>query len=267
MIEEINSLKNDKIKLITSLKNKKYRDEYKCFIVEGIKLVEEALSSEWSVEEIVFCNHCYDNNDKIQNIIEHYDGKVNKITSVPHYVFNKISDTDSPQGILAVVKKKDFSVEEVIGDNNSLIVILDGLQNPGNVGTIIRTADAAGCSGILMTQECADIFSPKTVRAAMGSIFHFPIITDISREEVLSFAKKYKINLFVTSLHAPSMFTYDFTGASAIIFGNEGKGVSDIFLNSDAEKFSIPMPGKAESLNVSSAAAIILYEVVRQRFS
>jgi TrmH family RNA methyltransferase len=177
-----------------------------------------------------------------------------------------MAETKDSQGILLVLEKKASSIDELMAIEKPVFVVLDSVQDPGNVGTIIRTVDAAGCSAVLMTKGCADLFGGKTVRATMGSLFHIPCITDCTQTELLTRFKEYKIAVFATSLAgAKEYFSVDFSQPAAIVFGNEGNGVSQEMLKAAAAKVHIPIYGQAESLNVAASAAVILYETVRQR--
>lgn len=146
-------------------------------------------------------------------------------------------------------------------------VVLDGVQDPGNAGTIIRTADAAGASGVILTKGSVDIYDEKTVRATMGSLFHLPVVSGVSAEELTAWAKERGLQLYAAALDVAARphFSCDFTKPTAIVFGNEGNGVSTELL-AQAETVYIPMYGTAESLNVGTSAAIVLYEAVRQRY-
>lgn len=267
MIESIASRQNSRIKLAIKLKQKKFRDETDLFIAEGSRLVEEVLKSDWQIAFCI-CDEQALKKERVLSIVKKLEAFDCLVCQVNKAIYDKISDTKEPQGILLVVKKKVYPLQDLIaGDLMPTIVLLDRLQDPGNVGTIIRTADAAGCTGIVLLKETVDLFSSKTVRATMGSMFHLPIVTEVSVVEFLDFIKKNQIALYVTALDlaAKLYFQADFNRATAIAFGNEGNGISEALLKHAESKLFIPMPGKAESLNVAAATAIIMYERVRQR--
>ncbi len=152
------------------------------------------------------------------------------------------------------------------GAEQPLFVVLDGVQDPGNAGTIIRTADAVGATAVILTKGSVDVFGDKVVRATMGSLFHLPIVADVSAAEVAAFAEAADCQLLATALDALAKphFAVDFRRGSLIAFGNEGNGVSEALLRA-AAKVYIPMYGRAESLNVGVSSAVVLYEAVRQR--
>lgn len=264
MIESITSLQNKLIKTIASLQQKKYRDDLGLFIAEGIRLAEEAIHSNWEIIYSVYDETVQ--NDRLEAIIDALLSKDCKIAKVPSAIFDKVAETKESQGILVVVRKKISSLDQLTGMKNPVFVVLDSVQDPGNVGAVIRTADAAGCSAVLLTKGCADLFGGKTVRATMGSLFHLPCIAGFTQGELIKSFKQHNIAIFATSLAASEeYFSADFTQPIAIVFGNEGNGVSEEMLRVAESRIHIPIYGQAESLNVAASAAVILYETVRQR--
>ncbi|SDF23703.1 TrmH family RNA methyltransferase [Sporolituus thermophilus] len=265
MTDVITSPNNQIIKKVASLKQKKYRDEYNLFAVEGIRLVEEAAGSAWR-PAICFYTEKAAAAKRVQSTLEILAAKGCRIVEVSDNVYTKITDTDQPQGILCVMEKKQYTFSDLQASDRALIVILDNVQDPGNIGTVVRTADAAGCCGVILTKGCADLFSGKTVRATMGSLFHLPVITGVTEQEVAAFLEQRNIRLLATALDASSLYhDVDLRGPVAIVFGNEGAGVSKAILEKADERVYIPLYGRAESLNVAVAAAVILYEARRQR--
>lgn len=259
----ISSTSNSQIKNIIQLQNKsKYRNKQGCFVVEGIRIF-----SEIPVEEIVkiYVSESYYNKAK--------DDILKKITSseyevVDNEVFKKISDTITPQGILAVVKQKKKSIEELIEycDEKSLYLILEDVQDPGNLGTIVRTAEAAGVTGIIMSNSTVDIYNSKVVRSTMGSIFRVPFVYVENLENVIDELKKKNVTVYAAHLKGNSgYYTKDYKKSSAFLLGNEGNGLSDKIADKADEYIKIPMFGKIESLNVASAATILMYEALRQK--
>lgn len=269
MIEVIASMQNAKIKLAASLKQKKYRDETGMFLAEGLRLCEEAVKSD---VDLAFCVYrkAEAADDRMKTLLESLEERQCPIYQVSKQIYDKISDTKEPQGILLVLHQFSFSLEDLRMQNGApFLVVLDGLQDPGNLGTIVRSADAAGCTGIVLMKNTVDLFSSKVVRATMGSAFHLPIVENMDVEALAAFLTAHHIQLFVTALdaQAKSYFAVDFTESVAVVFGNEGNGVNEAFLTKCDEKILIPMHGKAESLNVSTAAAVVIYEGFRQRFT
>ena len=176
------------------------------------------------------------------------------------------SDTQHPQGVMALVRLREAVLEELLQKESPFLVILEDLQDPGNAGTILRTADAAGADGILCSEGTADFFSPKVVRASMGSIFHLPVVRTGQFHEALQALKQRGIMLAAAHLQAPLSYDQaEYRGGCGILIGNEGNGLREETTSLAQVKISIPQPGRAESLNASVAAGILMYEVVRQR--
>lgn len=268
MSEIVTSLQNANIKLAASLKQKKYRDMHQAFIAEGARLVEEVLKSDWEIKFAIYLESV--KNERILRLVDELKKKNCAVYQVNQGIYDKVCETKGSQGILLVVKKHQYNLSDILKKaEKPTVVVMDSVQDPGNIGTIIRTADAAGCSGVILTKGSADIFNGKTVRSAMGSIFHLPIIEEIEPTELLQFMKNNSIKTYAAALDktAKNYFACDFSNSSAIIFGNEGNGVSAALLTGVSEKVFIPMQGNAESLNVATSAAIIIYESLRQRIS
>lgn len=266
MKEIITSSQNKFIKMVASLKEKKYRDELNLFVVEGFRLVEEAIQSNWQLEACIYIEEAKEES-RIQELLNVLESNNCRIVEVSNDIFGKITDVKQPQGIMAIMKKCEYHLDDFLASvEKPFFVVLDGVQDPGNVGTIIRTAAAAGCTGIILTKGCADVFAAKVVRASMGSLFHVPLFENIIREELVDSLRKCGIALFSTSLESSSnYFKIDFNKPVAVVFGNEGNGVSQQLLEESEERLHIPLLGNVESLNVAASAAVILYEALRQR--
>lgn len=257
-IKKIESNSNPLIKEIKKLKNKSVRYEKQLFTVEGESCVFELILSGIENIQYIFFTEKYNNSEIIKKL-ENFENLI----CLSDNVFESISDTKTPQGIMAVAK---MSKEKPEFDGMDLIVYLDNVSDPGNLGTIIRTCDAANVSAVLLSPECADIYNSKTVRSTMGSLFHIPVFYE---EEYLSYIDCLKdkgFDIIAGCLDGKiSHFQADFTKKSVICLGNEAHGISDALINKGITKIKIPIPGKAESLNVSIAGAILVYEALRQR--
>ena len=252
----ISSADNAKIKDVIKLKTKKrFRDEASLFVSEGEVLVSEIPPE--LIKEIY--------------ISEDYQGKIPdteaEVIRVAPGVFGKISDTVTPQGILALVKKKTCTPEEILAtETNAPVIFLERLQDPGNLGTIVRMAEAAGVAGIIMSSDTADIYNPKTVRSTMGSLYRMPFsyCSDLSYE--IKNAKEAGIVVYAsTPADAKDFYECDYTKKSAFIIGNESAGVSEDIMALADERIKIPMEGRVESLNAAMAATIVCFEAKRQR--
>lgn len=252
----IESKDNSMIKLLRKLKEKKYRVKEKKFLIEGFRFVEEALKSKSEIESIFALEKSL---DKFKNLCTRYNIN-NNCYVVSEGAFKSISDTKNPQGIIAIVKNKKITLSE----NKGFYILADKVQDPGNMGTIIRTAHAAGALGVIITKGTVDVYNEKTLRATMGSIFYVPIIEDYSLK-VLEELREKGFKLLVSSLDTKNNFyDVDLTGNLIVSVGNEGNGISDDILSLGDFKVKIPMPGNAESLNVAVACSIMTFERVRQ---
>lgn len=258
----ITSSSNSLIKIVSSLHHKKGRQEHKLYIVEGIHPVQEAIKARVKINHFFWTNRLtFSDEGKIllQNLQSNYEGY-----EVNEAVFSKISETDHPQGILATVAIPMEPFLELA--DFSLGLVVDGLQDPGNVGTIIRTAWAGNLDGLLFTPQTADPYQGKVVRASVGGIFYQKIYRDLTPEEIILRSKKAGIQIVAGDPNAGlNCFECNFLLPTLIIVGNEGRGLAETWGNNYIKKVLIPQPGRAESLNVSISAGILIYEAIRQR--
>lgn len=250
------------------LATRRFRDLEGKFLAEGIRFVEEALESSFSVEMLVYCEKAMCN-ARGQVLLEAASIKGISILEVEEPLFKELADTVTPQGILAVVKWRWYELDDLqAGAKPWLLVLVDGVSDPGNLGTIVRSADAAGADGVILLRGTADIFNPKALRATMGSIFHVPVIRNSSFEEAESFFMSHGIKLVAGMPHSGKViFESNLTDACALVVGSEPRGPRETVMSGVFERVHIPMPGRAESLNVAISTAILLYEAVRQRNS
>lgn len=247
----ITSKDNEIIKNIKKLKEKKYRLD--TYIVEGIKMVKEAISENQEIELIAIREDF-----KID-----FDTKKIKIVTISNKISNDISDVKTPQGILAVIKKNQNNQIET---NSDYILALDSLQDPGNMGTIIRTADSANINQIIINKTTVDPYSPKVIRSTMGAIYRTNIIEVEDLKATLKEMKSKGFQIITTDLKATqSIYDINYNNKTVVVIGNEANGVSQEILQTADKKVIIPMLGKTESLNASIAASIMIYEYVRQK--
>ena len=181
-------------------------------------------------------------------------------------VFAQMSDTRTPQGILAVIKMAEYEIGDIIAHGNGLYVIVENLQDPGNLGTIIRMSEAAGVDGIIMSPNTVDIYNPKTIRSTMGSLYRVPFVYADDFAGTLEQMKSKGVELYAAHLEGSVEYTEpDYTKASAFVIGNEGNGLTDAVTNICSNRIRIPMAGKVESLNAAIAASVLTFEAARQR--
>ena len=260
---EITSSKNVLIKEIKSLSRRKNRWREGLFIIEGIKVIEEAISSCVSIKHIFFSEALFevDGGEEFFKIINGIKGTI----KLARNVFNDITDLENPQGVLAIVEFKERNIEDVFNIKNPSIVFLDGLNDPGNLGTIIRTADAFNIDAIVLGENCVDPYNSKVVRSTMGSIFRVPLYNCKDNDSFLNNLIIKSINIITTSLDGGSLEKEDFEDPFVVVIGNEANGVSKGVLEKSSKEVKIPMPGLAESLNAGVAASIIMYEIMKSR--
>ena len=251
----ITSTSNSLIKHIKKLQTKKaYRHECGEFVIEGLRQVFDA------------ADMC-----KTVLVSEDFDTKLPAfpctVETVSAHIMESVSETKNPQGILAVAKISTVSEEELIQENG-LYIFCDSVQDPGNLGTIIRTADAAGADGVILGNGCADLFNPKTVRSTMSSLFNVPICIPEDSKKTFEYFKTHGVKIFGSTPHTEKLiYDEDFTGPSMLVLGNEANGISDELLTMCDACVKIPMVGSAESLNVATAGAVLIYEALRQKIS
>jgi TrmH family RNA methyltransferase len=258
--QEITSLTNPKIKQWSQLLTKRGREGQGKFILEGMHLVQEALQAQLELEVILYSLE----KGYPTELLERSELPCEAI-GVSEAVLAKCSDTQTPQGVMAIAVKPDWSTQQVLEQPNALVVVVDGVQDPGNLGTIIRSADAVGATGVVLGRGTVDVYNPKTIRSTMGSLFHLPIM-ECDLNELLPLVKKHQIQLVSTSLQAEqSCYELDMTGSTWMIVGNEGSGVNADLQQYVSKQIIIPMRGQAESLNVAMASTVLLFEAARQR--
>ena len=260
-MQVISSKDNEIVKNIRKLKEKKYRDLENAYIVEGIKLVKEAIAEKAKIKQIVMCENFADNSDLDKDTL--YEIAKHNLIYVTEKVFNLITDVKTPQGIIAVIEKNNANTQ--IDYSQDIIIALDDLQDPGNLGTILRTVDSANLNQIILSKNSADPYNPKVVRSTMGGIFRVNIIETENLQETLKNMQKNNFKIMVTSLNTKnSIYDIDYT-KKVIVIGNEANGVSKAIQDMADEKVKIPMLGKTESLNASVATGIMIYEYVRRK--
>lgn len=273
----ITSTSNAKVKRLVNLKKKrKARDAEGVFLVEGIRMFREV--PEEKLLEIYVTESFLEK----QRTLIHEKAKAAKafVEVLSDTVFAHASDTMTPQGILCVVRQMSYERNEVEGidvtagasgckeadERTPLLLVLDNLQDPGNLGTIVRTAEGAGVTGIVMSKDCVDIYNPKTIRSTMGSIYRVPFLYEENLVKALEELKEKKINLYAAHLEgACSYETCDYCVGSAFLIGNEGNGLRDEVASCADRRIKIPMCGQVESLNAAIAATVLMFEAARQR--
>ncbi len=261
-LQLVQSRQNKTVREIIALQDKKERKRQRCFIVEGVRFVREALLSGMGVEKICFATETADKlvpelNSLLPSGIPAYE--------MPLGLFRQMAETDTPQGVLAVVRIPDRSLSSLYRQGFRGLV-LDSVQDPGNCGTMIRSAHALGFDAVIAASGSVDIFNGKVLRATMGSVFHIPVIENVNLTEIVSFAKEHQLELIAACMdRATACHETELAGEFLLAVGNEGKGISEEMLTAAGKRVFIPMPGGAESFNAGVAASILMYESNRQK--
>ncbi|MBI5346829.1 MAG: RNA methyltransferase [Chlamydiae bacterium] len=264
---EITSFSNPKIKQIIKLRDKNERDATDLFLIEGYRELLRSLGHV-QITQLFFCEDFFLKENEF-DLIEKIKNKNVEIFKCEKRVFEKISYRDRPDGLLAVAKQVhlDISVLEKIVKQkpNPFFVICERIEKPGNLGTILRSADGAGADAVVVCDPVTDIFNPNVVRSSTGALFTQKVIT-LPKQIIFDFLKKQKIQIVAASPHAKEIFTdVDLTKSLAIIVGAEQYGLSALWMENSDVLVKIPMMGDADSLNVAQATTLLLYEVQRQR--
>lgn len=260
----ITSNSNPKVKkLLTWQKKRKVREEDGIYIVEGLRMFVEAPQDK--VREVYVSESFY--KKKREELCLDAWGK--KLEILSDSVYEHVSDTKTPQGVLVVMEQMKYSLEEVIAGKEgraSLLMVLDNLQDPGNLGTILRAGEAAGVTGVVMSSDCVDIYNPKVIRSTMGSIYRMPFIYVENLPTVVKMLGEKEIHTYAAHLKGKRSYEEeDFTKGTAFLIGNEGNGLRDEVADAAEIYVKIPMCGEVESLNAAIAASVLMFEAARQR--
>lgn len=270
---DVSSAKAEIVKKTAALKNAQTARREGLFLVEGLRSVEELLTArgtkaggfepEYLLAEQTLLDRDLGYRDRLEQAL----GADTRVYRLSKEAFLRVSDTETPQGILAVVRRRADSVEQVLANGRTpLILVLENLQDPGNAGTILRTADAAGANGVIALRGTVDYYSAKVVRSSMGSLLHLPVAQGAELCETVAALKAAGVRVYAAALGGMKPhFEAALSGPCAFLIGNEGNGLSAEAVALADEILTIPMPGSAESLNAAMAAGILTYEAVRQR--
>lgn len=260
-MKQITSAQNPLIKALIQLQEKaKSRKQTGTFIIEGKREIELALKGNYALETILF----------LPEIIS--ETQINKLTNqqlniieISKEVYQKLAYRDSTEGIIAVAKSKSLQLSDLKLKENPLILVLESIEKPGNIGAMLRTADAAKVDAVIIANPKSDVYNPNTIRSSVGCVFTNPIAV-CTTEEAIAFLKNNNIAIYSATLqNANEYHKENYTSATALVVGTEATGVSNTFRDNSTQNIIIPMQGEIDSMNVSVAAAILLFEAKRQR--
>ena len=253
----ITSTGNQQVKnLMLLMKKAKARKEQGLFVVEGKKMIAEA-PADWLVQMYVSESFQKENGAMLT-------GKEYEVLS--DAVFKSVSDTQTPQGVLGLIRKPRYQFEQLFRRKNPHLLVLESIQDPGNLGTMLRTGEGAGIDGVIMNQTTVDLFNPKTIRSTMGSIYRVPFFVAENLPETIQILKERGVSVYAAHLKGTLSYEEpDYTKAAAFLIGNEGNGLSDEIADCADTYIKIPMCGQVESLNAAISATLLMYEANRQR--
>jgi len=256
----ITSLQNNKVKEVAKLSKSSVRNELSCTVVEGNREVSIAQQFHFEIQTIFICKSIF--KDDEMYAINFECGA--EIIEVSPDVYAKLSYRTGTEGILAIVKTKQNTIHQLIATENSLILVLESIEKPGNIGAMLRTADAAGVNAIIICNKVTDVYNPNTIRSSLGCVFAMPIFTSTSTE-CIDFLNKHNFQILCASLQTENNFyAQNLKLNTAIVFGSESDGLSSIWYEKST-LVKLPMHGKIDSLNVSASCAAMLFEAVRQK--
>ncbi len=258
----ISSTSNAQIKNLIHLQKKaKTREEQGAFVIEGIKMYEESRDGGYLIKAYISESLYAEKRLMGNRFFADYPYEV-----VQDSVLKEVSETLTPQGIMAIVKKPEYDLNSIITEKDVNLILLEDIRDPGNLGTIVRTAEGAGVTGIILSKSSVDMYNPKVIRSTMGAIYRMPFVYADDFAEVLRRIKKNNIKIYAAHLAAASVYDEEnYQGKCAIMIGNEANGLSDEAVALSDSCIKIPMTGRVESLNAAIAAAILMYEVYRQK--
>ncbi|WP_088322907.1 TrmH family RNA methyltransferase [Polaribacter tangerinus] len=261
-MKEITSIHNSTIKALVKLQEKsRERKKTGSFLIEGIKEIKLAIAANYQFDTILF----YEDLISEKNVVSLFKTDVTCI-KISKEVYEKLAYRDTTEGIIAVAKAKDFSLENIkFSTKTPLILVAESLEKPGNIGALLRTADAANIDAVFIANPKSDLYNSNIIRASLGCVFTNQIATGTT-EEIINFLVEKKVQIFATTLqNSNAYFKENYQKASAIVVGTEATGLSTIFREAATQNINIPMQGQIDSMNVSVAAAIVLFEAKRQR--
>lgn len=260
----ISSAQNPRVKLAASLRDRRERDREQLFLIEGYRALHRALDTGFAVRELFVCPEQFQGHNE-PTLIAALRQTGTRIYTTTASILTKIAYRDRPEGLVGIAPQVHRGLDDLHPDGAALILVAVAIEKPGNLGTILRSADATGVTGIVICDECTDLYNPNVVRASTGTLFSLPIV-EATSSAVMAWLAAHGIRTLAATPHTDTLYTgVDMTGPLAIVVGCEMIGLSDDWLGRSDLKVRIPMLGQADSLNVATATTILLYEAVRQR--
>lgn len=262
--ELITSLQNSRVKNLVKLRDRRARNQQGLFLAEGYRAISRALEKQVIPTEVYFCRDCFLGENEDALLAQARDAGAT-LFELSQHAFEKVAYRERPEGLLAVIKQWSNTLDDIKLSSPPFLLIVEAIEKPGNLGTILRSADAAGVDAVICCDSVTDLFNPNAVRSSTGVLFSMPTVT-ASTEDVITWIKAKGIRTAATTPHTDTVYTdTDLRGPLAIVMGSEQFGLSEKWLSQCDTKVLIPMAGQADSLNVAMATLITLFEAVRQR--
>lgn len=261
----IQSRQNDQVKNLVKLRERKHRDRQERFLVEGLRELGHAIGSGYDIQTIYFCPECFPS-DAHETFIDDIRRKGGTpLVRMSEDAFTKAAYREGPDGIIAIANQQSHSINELDLPSAPLLLVLEGIEKPGNLGAILRSADGAGADAVILVDCVLDLYNPNAIRSSQGLVFALPIVCT-EQAYLAEWLTKHQIQSVATTPDTENLhWDVDYKKPTALFFGSESDGLTDFWLGEANDRIRIPMAGRADSLNVAAAAAVCLYEAKRQR--
>lgn len=261
--ESITSLKNERVKNFLRLQKTRERKKQDLFIIEGFRETQRALDSGMILRQVYHCPEIHDKK-QLDSLVGQLDPTC-LVFTVSRDVYNHMVYRKDTEGVAALAVPSNHNLKDLVLGKDPLLLILEDVEKPGNLGAVLRTADAAGLDAVIVCDQKTDVYNPNVIRSSLGAVFTVPVGIATSKETIQWLRRK-KIAIYCTALTASRSYVdVDYRKASAIVMGTEARGLSELWLRHSEQNIIIPMKGKVDSMNVSVSAGIMIYEAVRQR--
>ncbi|HMP72626.1 MAG TPA: RNA methyltransferase [Kiritimatiellia bacterium] len=260
----LTSMQNPRVKRLVRLRKRSQRDDESRLLIEGYREIRRALDNQWPIQELYVCPEQFLGENE-PALIEACRRQGGEIVHCSAPVFDKISYKDRPEGLLAVAPRIERGLDDLVLPGRPLLIVAEAIEKPGNLGSILRSADASGVSAVIVCDHCTDINNPNVVRSSVGTLFSVPVV-EASTADTLAWLREKGIKILAATPHTDHRYTdVDMTQGVAVVVGTEKFGLSEVWMNHADLKVKIPMLGQIDSLNVACATTLLLYEAVRQR--
>jgi TrmH family RNA methyltransferase len=265
MQEIICSLRNEQVKNLVKLRERKHRERQSLFLIEGLREIQHAITAGFDIERLYFCPACFPSQAHQGFIAAQRDADGFPLVEMSDDAFAKASFREGPDGLIALARQHTSLLTEIKLSANPLVLVLEGIEKPGNLGSVLRSADGAGVDAVILVDCVLDLYNPNAIRSSQGLIFALPTVA-VEREALSQWLAQHDLRLYATTPDATQLhWTADFSRPAAILMGSESEGLSDYWLAQADLRIRLPMAGQADSLNVGAATAVCLYEAMRQR--